>query len=525
MSEDEVRTTLERMVSGYSPTLSYGEVELVGTEEIVSFQIEETVQQVMVIGENDWREFLHVLRDGEELEMKIVIDENELSDYIEGLKGMIEIVGTPNSLELEWGEVKVTNGEDGIKLDDNRLRDDLARHARLLMSESVEIRIRETRNMLRENEIEELTEVVERLVGDRMTIKIDEARAVLNDHELVSFLSTAPDSLGAIQVEAIESYVLGLAERYDREPQDAVFQFADGAVQEFAPAKDGIAVSLQDSVVSLQGGIRKLLEDGVEIVEIEIVVERTSPKITTKEVNDLGIVERIGRGESYYAHSIPNRVYNVGLASRRVNGALIAPGEEFSFNKQMGEISRVTGYRTAYVISNGRTELGDGGGVCQVSTTMFRTAMNAGLPITERWAHAYRVGYYEQNSEPGFDATIYSPSKDLKFLNDTSGHILVQMILDEPNRHLVFELYGTDDGRVALISPARVWGVTPPPPDLYQDDPTLAVGVIKQVDWSAWGGKAAFDYRVEKDGETITSETYVSNFRPWQNVFLRGTGE
>ena len=259
--------------------------------------------------------------------------------------------------------------------------------------------------------------------------------------------------------------------------------------------------------------------------KIEIVVDRTSPKVTIDKINELGIKERIGRGESYYAHSIPNRVFNVGLAAERTNSVLVPPGDEYSFNKSVGEISGATGYRTAYVISGGRTVLGDGGGVCQVSTTLFRAAMNAGLPITERWAHAYRVGYYEQNSKPGVDATVYSPSKDLRFKNDTPGHILVQTINDPKELHLVVEIYGTSDGRVATVTEPKISGMSGPLPTIYQDDPSLPTGTMKQVDWAASGAKTSFEYKVERNGEVLQDKVFSSNYRPWASVFLRGTGQ
>jgi len=268
-----------------------------------------------------------------------------------------------------------------------------------------------------------------------------------------------------------------------------------------------------------------LLESDNKHETVEIAVARTTPSVTTNKVNELGINERIGRGESYYAHSIPNRIYNVGLSSARLNSALIAPGEEVSFNKLVGEVSSATGYRSAYIIEKGRTVLGDGGGLCQVSTTMFRAVMSAGLPITERWAHAYRVSYYELNSKPGVDATVIAPSKDFRFKNDTPGHILIQTINDPKKLHLVIEIYGTNDGRMVTTTEPKVWGIAPPPPDIYQDDPSLATGTVKQVDWSAWGAKASFEYRVVRDGETIQEKVFSSSYRPWANVYLRGTGQ
>ena len=161
--------------------------------------------------------------------------------------------------------------------------------------------------------------------------------------------------------------------------------------------------------------------------------------------------------------------------------------------------------------------------MCQVSTTLFRAILAAGVPIEERTAHAYRVHYYEKDSQPGFDATIFTPEVDLKFKNDTPAYILIQTTVDEARNKLTFELYGAGDGRKVEISKSRVWDVTPPPPALYQDDPTLSKGVVKQVDWAAWGAKAAFDWKVTRGADVLQERTFYSNYRPWQAVFLKGT--
>ncbi len=250
---------------------------------------------------------------------------------------------------------------------------------------------------------------------------------------------------------------------------------------------------------------------------------KSQAEISTGDANSLGIKEIVGQGTSLFYGSINERIHNLQLASLKLNGILIAPGEVFSFNKALGDVSSATGFKQAYIIKDGRTVLGDGGGVCQVSTTLFRAALNAGLPITERHAHAYRVHYYEDDLGPGFDATVFDPSADLKIENNTSAHLLIQTNTDLKKKQLTFNLYGTKDNRKVELSKARVWDKQPPPPDLYQDDPTLPIGVIKQIDWKAWGAKAAFDYKVTRDGETLFEKTFSSNYKPWQSIYLRGT--
>ncbi len=135
------------------------------------------------------------------------------------------------------------------------------------------------------------------------------------------------------------------------------------------------------------------------------------------------------------------------------------------------------------------------------------------------------MSYYEQDSLPGLDATVFAPSYDLKFKNDTPGYILIQTKTDRNNYTLTFEIYGTSDGRKAEITKPVILSQTPSPPDLYQDDPTLPKGVVKQVDWKAAGAKVSFDYKVTKGGETIFQKNFFSAYQPWQAIYLRGTRE
>lgn len=315
-----------------------------------------------------------------------------------------------------------------------------------------------------------------------------------------------------------------LSQQIDIPVEDALFDFKNGRVSAFKPSKDGQKLNIETTKQQFAAIVGSLtLLDDTDIV-IPVQVDKIIPTISTHETNIFGIKELVGRGYSEFAGSIPGRIHNVALASTRLHGILIKPGEEFSFNRAVGDISAATGFQAAYIIKDGRTVLGDGGGVCQVSTTLFRALLAAGLPITERHAHAYRVHYYEEGGfKAGLDATVFAPSVDLKFQNDTPGYILIQTKPDTKKLTLVIDIYGSSDGRKAEIINHKVWGVTPPPPPLYQDDPTLPAGVTKQVDFSAWGAKASFEYKVTKNDGEVANTTFYSNFRPWQAVYLQGT--
>lgn len=312
----------------------------------------------------------------------------------------------------------------------------------------------------------------------------------------------------------------------NKDPIDALFTFQNGKITAFRPSEDGKMVDIEIIKKNLNSQFEQILQkQKTQNIIIPIFVKTLQPKITTDKANNLGIKELIGVGNSLFRGSIPNRVYNINLAASRYQGVLIAPGEVFSFNKILGDVSYFTGYRQAYIIQNGKTVLGDGGGVCQVSTTFFRALLDAGLPIVERNQHSYRVGYYEQDSPPGFDATIFVPSVDLKFKNDTKNYILIQIGIDLNNLSLTFYLYGTKDGREVNISKSVVTNQIPAPQDIYRDDPTLPKGQTKQIDFAAPGAKVYFTRTVTKNGKVIISDKFVSNYQPWQAVYLRGTKE
>ena len=322
----------------------------------------------------------------------------------------------------------------------------------------------------------------------------------------------------------LEDSINQFKDMYNRPAKNALFRFENGRVVSFQREEAGNKLQTDSLMFDLDQYIRSLKFKPQNYV-VTLRDKPVDPEITLAKSNSFGIEELIGEGISNYTHSIPSRIHNVIFGASKFNGILIPKGKTFSFNETIGDISASTGYQPAYIIKEGKTVLGDGGGVCQISTTLFRAALNSGLPITERYAHAYRVSYYENDSKPGLDATVFAPSVDLKIENNTPAAILIQTSVDEDNMLLYFRLYGKKDGRNAEISTPILWDVAPPPPALYQDDPTLKRGITKQVDFPAWGGKASFNYKVTKGGQVMFEKKFFSAYKPWQAIYLVGTKE
>lgn len=370
-------------------------------------------------------------------------------------------------------------------------------------------------------QIEPALERAKKLVGKKVTLRADNVFREMNDQLLVNVLAF-PTGLSD---ERLQPVIEELAKEVNRAPQNPIFEYDPETlkVTKFEPPRKGLGLNPEVFTQQLSEAIQTFETTDQKDVEVALRVDETQPSKALADTNQLGIAERIGFGESQYEHSIPNRVANVSLTTTRINNTIVKPGEEFSFNKALGDVSAATGFKSAYIIQNGRTVLGDGGGVCQVSTTLFRALLDAGVQITKRKPHSYRVSYYEQNSKPGIDATVFSGDVDLRFINDTGQHILIHTEADSSKLYMTVELYGTSDGRTTEIVDHKTWDARPAPAPLYIDDPTIPAGQVKQIDFATSGIRASFRNVVkDKDGNIIREDTYNSNYVPWQAVFLRG---
>ena len=260
--------------------------------------------------------------------------------------------------------------------------------------------------------------------------------------EWITFLPKKDDNAMEVSFsqQKISDFLVEIGPLINKEPTDARLSFLEGKVIEFSLSQNGTKLLTEESAKRIS---REIL-DGKNVVQLAI--SEKPPLISTKTIDTLGLTNLLGLGASNFAGSPKNRIHNIGVGAAKISGTLVKPGEEFYFNKTIGRIDKAQGYLPELVIKNNKTVPEYGGGICQVSTTIFRAAVNAGLKITERFAHAFPVKYYNPQ---GFDATIYPPNPDLKFLNDTPNTILVQSKIE--GTQITFEIYGTKDDRETKV--------------------------------------------------------------------------
>jgi len=251
---------------------------------------------------------------------------------------------------------------------------------------------------------------------------------------------------------------------------------------------------------------------------VRVPAEKTfAPVEASEELKERGIESVIAIGRSDFTGSSDTRVQNILAAVRKFNGLIVPQGKTFSFNSTLKNVLESDGFVPELVIKGNETEKELGGGVCQVSTTLFRAAFNAGMPMIDRRNHSYAVPYYQPH---GLDATIYLGGQDFRFSNDTPGDVAMQAFISGSNLYFVF--YGQDDGRKVAVEGPFVSNYQEAPSPQYIDTDELPAGEMMQASPAHDGFSTQWVRRVWKPGELPQEEVLKSYYRPWAAKIWRG---
>jgi vancomycin resistance protein YoaR len=477
-------------------------------------------------------------RSGIDLAPLLVYDEAAAVEYVNEIAQQVDKATIEASLTIEGVTVTENPGQVGRKVDVHGTLVSLKESMQAMTDSLITVQVEEIPPQIQD--VSAAAETARRIVSQPLTLYMPDP----GEEEQVPWRIEA-DQLGRMllveQVEtpegrnlrvrfdenALYTYLNALGPDIARNPQNARFIFNDDTrlLEVIQPAVIGRVLDVHATIMDIT---QKVPEGQHEIALNVSTIEPTITDDTTGE--ELGITELVSWHTSYFRGSISERMNNIEVAAANFHGLLVPPGETFSMADVMGNVSLDSGYSEAWIIFGGRTIKGVGGGVCQVSTTLFRTVFFGGYPIVERYPHAYRVGYYEQTVNghddymAGLDATVFVPLVDFKFMNDTPYWLLMETYFNPTARSLTWKFYSTSDGREVEWDSSGPTHVVEPPEPKFEENPELAQGEIVQVDWAAEGADVTVNRTVTRDGVILYDDVITTHYQPWQDVYQYGPG-
>lgn len=475
---------------------------------------------------------------GKDIPAQLIYDERVALRFLEQIAVEVDRPMQEASLKVESVEVIAVPGQVGREVDVPASLEALRSQMSHLTDGVVPLVIHETTPGIMDASTQ--AEVARRILSAPLTMTFPEAKPgdpgpyVIPPQQLAGMLviervQTAEGERYQVELsdEALNTYLTALAGDINRTPENARFMFNDDTrlLELIKPAVIGRNLDVYNTINT----INQKIAEGQHSAPLVLVT--TQPEVgDTATGEQLGITENIATYTSYFRGSTNERLQNIEKAAANFHGLLVPPGATFSMASAMDNVSLDTGYAEAWIIFGGRTIKGVGGGVCQVSTTLFRTAFFAGFPIVERHPHAYRVGYYEQiangwdDQMAGLDATVFLPMVDFQFVNDSPHWLLMETYFQPNSRSLTWKFYSTSDGRTVEWETSGPQNVVEPPDPVYEENPEFAKGQIEQVDWAAEGADVTVLRTVYRGGTALFTDSFVTHYLPWADVYQYGPG-
>ena len=470
---------------------------------------------------------------GQQVSPVLVLDETPFYQEIDRIAGEIARMPADAAIKIEGESVTFVNSQVGRTLDKSDLYSRLMPTLSSLEPARVELLVHESKPRIYDAS-EAAADIANILSGpmsfylespiddidlERITVSVDNLREWLR----VRLVEDEAGQTGYdifIDEVALRGWLESYAAKIGREPENARFYFDD-------PTQELVLVEahVNGRELDVEATIGRFNEQiKTPNRSVPLVIHENVPAVHSgATARELGITELVGESTTWFYGSSNNRKHNIARSASNFYGIVIAPGEQFSFNKYLGDISIEEGYETGLIIYGGQTIEGVGGGVCQVSTTLFQSVFWAGLDVGARLEHAYRVSYYDDGAGPGMDATVFSPLVDFTFTNNTSNYLLIENYYNEQWESLTFKLYSTDIGRTVEKIGPFFENEQDPPEEKWVYNGELARGEIRQTEYSAFGARVTVERVVYNfEGDLRDQDTFISNYIPWGNVYEYG---
>lgn len=448
-----------------------------------------------------------------------------LDAYLTAIASEIVVPSRNARLVRRGSEIQILADQTGAELDIERARADVMAAVRHATPSEIALGTVEIPPEVTAADLEGAKEDAVVLVSDPIAIELDDASWEITPADLTAALIIPKDGSARLDATRLTPILTNLATEARREPANAVVGW-DGGLYVIEDDRDGRETDvdqLQELIVAAAA---------TEDRTIEMPMKPIRAEVREDTLDSLGIAKNIANGSSSFAGSSPERAENVRVASGHISHTLVAPGALFSFNRSLGPISLDNGYVSGKIIAGDWTATDIGGGVCQVSTTVFRAALWAGFKFDEWHPHTWRLAFYEADgSPPGMDAAIYQPDEakgetweaDLQFTNPLESWLLLQMVVD--GETATAQLYGAKLDYTVEIDPSKVGKpIKPPSEPVEKLNPELPKGARKKVQNAAPGYKVELTRRLLRDGRVIKDSegTFPSDYEPLPEVWEVG---
>ena len=535
MSRNDAKATLQKQLEGYTQkpvVLSFQDKSWHPTlDELgVSINLEGSLDKAMIFDQptglvESSRIYKLMNPRSTNIPLEIQLDEAKLKTYLNTISKTIQQDAVEPDLQFKDGVATVTVGQVGYQADYDKtfqaIRDSLVT---LVPTQQNLLQVDTIKPLTNEADLNSTRTALNAITNQPVTIQYKDKTWTFDQKTLGSLVTLQRNAQPGqattfsftVKQDYVKTFVEGLAKGINQDPIDGKIGW-EGHIVAKVQSKEGLQLALDQSVET----VMQRINDPVNRTA-QLVVNVRKPTLDTSNLEAFGVKEIIGEGVSHFGGSIEARGHNIEVGASYLTDTFIKPHSVFSFLDTVGEISQRRGYSKGYAIVAEQTVPDVGGGICQVSTTAFRAAFFAGLPIVERHEHAYRVHWYEEMDEPvGFDAAVYQPGSDMKFENPYDTWLYLQAYTSGGYLHV--RLWGTKiPGQTVELKASGPKNFVPAKPDRTEIDPALAPGVKKQVDYAQRGLDADITRIIKVNGQVVKTSIFPSHFEAWSNIFMVG---
>lgn len=428
------------------------------------------------------------------LPLHLVVDGPTFDTYVQTIADEVEVTPQEATLMIVNGEARTTPSQNGVVLLRDETANAIMNSLQQAQPQTVAISLETVVPPVTTVQVADAERAVQTIVGTPLELVAGTQTFTISSQTLTALLRVERvERDGSVTLRTVldrtklEAFVRDITAQVGQAPVEPRLNWNNGQLEIFKPGAPGVGVDVARAVEVVNNAIV------TQNRRVELPVETIQPEVRPETLTSLGIKELVGEGTSYFLNSAEYRITNISAGIALLHGVLIAPGGEFSFNDTVGDdLDERTGFVQGEAIVDNKVVIEYGGGICQDSTTVYRAAFYAGLPITERTSHSSRLDFYEVGETVGMDAAIFTEiGPDMRFRNDTDHWLLMQGEVDQVAQQVAIRLYGT---KVAGRTVERSEPVI-----TYGENGVMLVNVTRTI---------------KQDGTIVSTEDFPSRFQP-----------